>query len=128
MKIFLAQQNYHIGNFADNIKQIIEAVGEAKKQGGDIIIFSELSVCGYPARDFLEFDDFINKCNDAIDEIKQYADTIAVVIGAPQKNNIIKGKGLFNAAYFLYEKSIKNIVHKMSIKTTIRPESSSHAN
>ena len=53
MKIFLAQQNYHIGNFADNIKQIITAVEEAKKQGGDIIIFSELSVCGYPARDFL---------------------------------------------------------------------------
>ena len=117
MKIFLAQQNYHIGNFADNIKQIIGAVEEAKKQGGDIIIFSELSVCGYPARDFLEFDDFINKCTDAIDEIKLHADNIAVVIGAPQKNTVLKGKGLFNAAYFLYDKTVKNIIHKTCLPT-----------
>ncbi len=117
MKIFLAQQNYHIGNFGANTKKIIEAITEAKLNGGDMIVFSELTVCGYPARDFLEFDDFIAKCNDAIDEIKQHADTIAVIIGAPDKNNILKGKDLFNAAYFLYDKTIKNIVHKTCLPT-----------
>ena len=61
MKIFLAQQNYHIGNFESNTKKIIQAIDDAKVQGGDLIVFSEQSVCGYPARDFLEFNDFINK-------------------------------------------------------------------
>ena len=79
MKIFLSQQNYHIGNFEDNTKKIISAIEDAKKLGGEIIIFSELCVCGYPPRDFLEFNDFINKCYAAIDVIKQHADTIAVV-------------------------------------------------
>lgn len=117
MKIFLAQQNYHIGNFEHNTQQIIEAIEAAKKQGGDIIVFSELCVCGYPPRDFLEFDDFIEKCNSAIDSIKAHADTIAVIVGAPDKNIIKQGKDLFNAAYFLADKTIKSIVHKTCLPT-----------
>ena len=55
MKIFLAQQNYHIGNFEANTERIIAAIEEAKQQGGDLIVFSELAVCGYPPRDFFGF-------------------------------------------------------------------------
>ncbi|MBI1782100.1 MAG: NAD+ synthase [Sphingobacteriales bacterium] len=112
MKIFLAQQNYHIGNFENNTQKIIEAIELAKQQGGDIILFSELSICGYPPRDFLEFNDFLNKCNQSIDKIKQHADTIAVIVGAPDKNKRTEGKDLHNAAYFLYEKEVKAIAHK----------------
>ena len=112
MKIFLAQQNYHIGNFESNTAKIIEAVEEAKAKGGDIIMFSELSICGYPPRDFLEFNDFLNKCSESINKIKQHADTIAVIVGAPDKNKRVEGKDLHNAAYFLYEKEIKAIAHK----------------
>ncbi|MBP6022682.1 NAD+ synthase [Ferruginibacter sp.] len=112
MKIFLAQQNYHIGNFESNTQKIICAIDEAKKQGGDIIVFSELSVCGYAPKDFLEFEDFINKCYKAIDEIKQHADTIGVLVGAPDRNPVREGKDLFNAAYFLFEKEIKAVAHK----------------
>src|SRR5689334_21505304 len=86
MKIFLAQQNYHIGNFESNVKKIITAIKYAKQQGGDLIVFSELCICGYPPRDFLEFDDFINKCDEAVTEIKSHADTIGVIIGAPDRN------------------------------------------
>ena len=117
MKIFLAQQNYHIGNFEHNTQQIIEAIEEAKKQGGDIIVFSELCVCGYPPRDFLEFDDFIEKCTNAINIIKAHADTIAVIVGAPDKNTVRQGKDLFNAAYFLADKTIRSIVHKTCLPT-----------
>ncbi|HRH50981.1 MAG TPA: NAD+ synthase [Panacibacter sp.] len=117
MKIVLAQQNYHVGNFESNTKKIIAAIEEAKKQQADIIVFSELSVCGYPSRDFLEFNDFINKCYAAIDEIKQHADSIAVLVGSPARNTIREGKDLFNAAFFLYEKEIKAEVHKTCLPT-----------
>ena len=112
MKIALVQQNYHIGNFGENTRKIIEAIEWAKKQGAELVLFSELCVCGYPPRDFLEFDDFINKCNQAIETIKHHADTIAVIIGVPDKNPVREGKDLFNAAYFLYEKEVKGVVHK----------------
>ena len=117
MKIFLAQQNYHIGNFESNTQKIICAINLAKEQGGDIIVFSELSVCGYPPRDFLEFDDFIGKCRRAIDEIKQHADTIAVIVGGPERNHVKEGKDLFNAAFFLYNKEIKAVAHKTCLPT-----------
>ena len=112
MKIFLAQQNYHIGNFESNTQKIISAIESAKQQGGDLIVFSELSVCGYAPRDFLEFEDFINKSYQAIDIIKQHADTIGVLVGAPDRNPVKEGKDLFNAAYLLYGKEVKAIAHK----------------
>ena len=112
MKIFLAQQNYHIGNIEGNTQKIITAIEDAKKQGGDLIVFSELSICGYAPKDFLDFDDFINKCYAAIEIIKIHADTIAVLIGGPDRNPIREGKDLFNAAFFLYEQKVQNVVHK----------------
>lgn len=117
MKIFLAQQNYHIGNFEFNTAKIIAAIEIAKAQGGDLIVFSEMSVCGYPARDFVEFSDFINKCYAAIDVIKQHATTIGVLIGSPARNPIKEGKDLFNAAFFLYEGAIKAEIHKTLLPT-----------
>lgn len=112
MRIALAQQNYHIGNFEENTRKIIEAVNEAKKLGADIVMFSELCVCGYPPRDFLEFEDFVEKCYKAIDNIKQETAEIAVIVGAPDRNPIKEGKDLFNAAYFLYKKEIQAVAHK----------------
>jgi len=117
MKIALAQQNYHIGNFENNISKIITGIEEAKKQDADIVVFSELSVCGYPPRDFVEFDDFINKCYAGIDRIKQYADSIAVIVGSPARNPIKEGKDLFNAAFFLHNKEIKAEIHKTCLPT-----------
>lgn len=117
MKISIAQQNYHIGNFEENTRKIIAAIEAAKKEGAELIIFSEMSVCGYPARDFVEFSDFIDKCYQAIDLICKHADTIAVLIGSPAHNKTQKGKDLFNAAFFLYEKEIKAEIHKTLLPT-----------
>jgi NAD+ synthase (glutamine-hydrolysing) len=112
MKIILAQQNYHIGNFDKNVHKIIDAINEAKNQNADLIVFSEMCICGYPARDFLDFNDFINKCFKSIDIIKQHADTIGVIVGSPDRNPVREGKDLFNAAFFLYQKEIKSVAHK----------------
>ena len=112
MRIALAQQNYHIGNFGENTRKIIEGIRQAKDMKADLVLFSELCICGYPPRDFLEFDDFIRKCYAAIDTIKMYADGIGVIVGAPDRNPEREGKDLFNAAYFLYEQEVKGITHK----------------
>jgi NAD+ synthase (glutamine-hydrolysing) len=112
MKIVLAQQNYHIGNFENNTRKIIQGIQEAKKDGADLVVFSELAVCGYPPRDFLEFEDFIGQCYQAIDRIREQADTIGVIVGSPRRNPVPQGKDLFNAALLLYEKEIKGEAHK----------------
>src|SRR5260370_13869002 len=112
MKIAIAQQNYHVGNFEENTRKILAGIGQAKAAGADLVIFTDLSVCGYPPRDFLEFDDFIAQCYAAIDRIRQEADTIGVIVGAPARNPAREGKDLFNAAWLLYEKEIKGVAHK----------------
>ena len=112
MKIILSQQNYHIGNFESNTNKIIDAIKFAKNQKTDLIVFSEMCVCGYPARDFMDFSDFINKCYESIDIIKEYADNIGVIVGGPDRNPVREGKDLFNAAFLLYDKEIKGIAHK----------------
>lgn len=117
MKICIAQQNYHIGNFEENTNKILCAIEEAKKQGADIILFSEMSVCGYPARDFVEFNDFIEQCYQSIEKIKKAADIIGVLIGSPARNPEKKGKDLFNAAFFLYDQKIIAEVHKTLLPT-----------
>jgi NAD+ synthase (glutamine-hydrolysing) len=117
MKIALAQQNYHIGNFEANTQKIINAVIEAKRLGADLIVFSELCICGYPPRDFLEFDDFIKKCRKAVDTIAQHADSIGVIVGAPEHNRLVDGKDLFNSAWLLYNSKVHAVVHKTLLPT-----------
>jgi NAD+ synthase (glutamine-hydrolysing) len=117
MKIFLAQQNYHIGNFEENAKKIIYGINKAKQAGAELVLFCELSICGYPPRDFLEFEDFINQCYKTIDIIKEHADTIGVLIGSPAKNPQVEGKDLFNAAFLLYDKQVQAEIHKTLLPT-----------
>lgn len=117
MRIALAQQNYHIGNFESNTQKIISAIERAKNAGAELIVFSELSICGYPARDFLDFEDFINQCYTAINTIKQHTNGIGVILGSPQKNLDASGKDLFNAAWLLHNGEISGISQKTLLPT-----------
>ena len=117
MKIALAQINVHIGNFESNFNKIEQFIQDAKKLQADIILFPELSVCGYPPRDFLDFDDFVDKCYEVIDKIKPLTQDIAVVVGSPSRNPKIEGKDLFNSAFFIFEGEIKHIVNKALLPT-----------
>lgn len=112
MKIALAQLNYHVGNFEANTQKIIAAIHDAEKQSAELIVFSELCICGYPARDFLEFDDFINQCTSALNEIAKHTHKVAALVGCPRKNPVREGKDLYNSAYFLYEGEVKHITDK----------------
>jgi NAD+ synthase (glutamine-hydrolysing) len=101
MKIALAQINYHIGHFESNEGKVIAAIEKARAGNADLVVFSELAVSGYPPRDFLEFDDFVQKCIRSIENIARHCTKIAVIIGGPSPNNNPKGKRLFNTAFLL---------------------------
>lgn len=117
MKIAVAQLNYHIGNFENNFLKIKEAIEDAKSNGVELVLFGELAVCGYPPRDFLEFNDFILKCQEVIEKIIPLSDNIAVVIGCPSINKNKEGKDLFNSAYFIADKAVQSITHKTLLPT-----------
>jgi NAD+ synthase (glutamine-hydrolysing) len=117
MKITIAQLNFHIGNFEGNLAKMLAAVETAKAEKSDIVVFGELAVCGYPPRDFLEFEDFILRCENTVAELCKVAHGIAIAVGSPTKNPVIEGKDLFNSAYFLVEGEIHHIAHKALLPT-----------
>jgi NAD+ synthase (glutamine-hydrolysing) len=112
INIALAQLNYHVGNFESNTKKIISTIDAARKQGADLIVFSELCVCGYPARDFFEFKEFIDLCEEAAQLIAAHCTDIACIIGLPTPNLKDQGKELFNSAYFIENGKVKAVVNK----------------
>jgi len=110
--IAIAQINVHVGNFEENTQKIINNILEAKEGGAKLVVFPELAICGYPPRDFLEFNFFIDSCEKAINDIALYAQDIEVIVGGPCRNNSAKGKNLYNAAFHLKEGKINDVFHK----------------
>jgi len=117
MKIALCQLNYIIADIEGNKKKIIEAIESAKKHKVDLAIFSELSICGYPPDDLLDYPFFVEKCENAISEIAFYCDNIAAIIGGPTINISHIGKRLFNSAYFIENKFVKSVTNKTLLPT-----------
>lgn len=117
MKIALAQLNYHIGNFEGNLQKMLSFVESARSQGADLVCFGELAVCGYPPRDFLEFDDFICKCDASVEALRQASAGIGIVVGSPTRNPVREGKDLYNSAYLLFDGQIAGIQHKTLLPT-----------
>jgi NAD+ synthase (glutamine-hydrolysing) len=117
MKIAIAQLNFHIGNFQDNTSKIIDFIQKAKTYQADLVIFSELSVCGYPPNDLLERKEFIHQSQNAVERIAEVTDGIAVIVGAPTINNSQRGKKLFNSAIFINNGKIERTIHKTLLPT-----------
>jgi len=118
MKIALAQLNYHIGNFEKNTSKIINQIHKAKADGVDLLVFSELAVCGYPPQDLLEKKSFIEQNELSIEEIaSECTKNIGVIIGAPTLNHHQKGKRLYNSALFLTDGKVEFIQNKTLLPT-----------
>ncbi len=117
MKIALAQINVHVGNFAGNLTKMKAAVAEAKEQGADIVCLPELATVGYPPRDFLEFEDFIDLAEQNVKALAKEAEGIAIVVGSVSRNPVVEGKDLYNSVYFLAEGKIHFVQHKTLLPT-----------
>ncbi len=117
MRIALAQLNYHIGNFEHNVTKIKDCIVTAKQQGADLVVFAELAISGYPPRDFLEFDDFIARCLQGINDIASICHGVAAVVGGPSINPRIEGKNLFNTAFYLADGQVQSTHYKGLLPT-----------
>ncbi|MBA7577202.1 Glutamine-dependent NAD(+) synthetase [subsurface metagenome] len=117
MKIALAQLNYHIGDFKNNVTAIREAILKAIRADVDLVVFSELSICGYPPLDLLEQKGFINQCKKSLYELAGVCNGIAAIVGSPTINPNPSGKKLFNSAYFLSNGKVLDVIHKTLLPT-----------
>jgi NAD+ synthase (glutamine-hydrolysing) len=117
MKITVAQLNYHIGNFKKNKELICNAIGKAKSENSDLVIFSELCIPGYPPLDLLDRLDFIERCNETVLDIAKECNGITAIVGSPTLNRNPEGKKLFNSALVLSEGKIVYSANKALLPT-----------
>lgn len=117
MKIAMAQLDYMIGDFEGNLSKMKAYILKAKALKADIVCFGELATCGYPPRDFLEFRDFIAKCEESIRLLTIEANGIAIIVGSPTINPVMEGKDLHNSAYFLADGKVLGVAHKALLPT-----------
>jgi len=81
VKIALGQINPTVGDFSGNARKIIDFSHRAQAAGAGMILFPELSVCGYPPRDLVERPTFVAKNRETVDRIAAETNGIAVICG-----------------------------------------------
>ncbi len=112
MKIALAQINTKVGDLKGNTGLIIRNINLAKEKGAELVIFPELSITGYPPRDLLDFECFVDDNLVYLDKIRQHSTGIAVVCGFVDKNPSSYGKKLYNAAALVQNGEITDKYYK----------------
>lgn len=100
MKIAFAQLNFTIGDFEQNTIKILQAISKADNQV-DLLIFSELALCGYPPDDLLHYPEFERKQQAYLQKIIQSTGDCVVVLGALEKNSSKVGRPYYNTAYVI---------------------------
>jgi NAD+ synthase (glutamine-hydrolysing) len=110
IRIALAQVNPKVGDLAGNAGTIITAIAAAKEAGADLIVFPELTICGYPPEDLLTRPSFIRRCAEALRRVAAATDGITALVGTP----VAEGP-LFNAAAVLADGEIKAYVLKREL-------------
>jgi len=69
VKIALGQINPTVGDFAGNAEKIIDSSRNAQVAGAAMILFPELSICGYPPRDLVERTSFVEHNHETAERI-----------------------------------------------------------
>jgi len=115
--IALGQINPIVGDFAGNSAKIIDYARRAKSQGAGLILFPELSICGYPPRDLVERTSFVSHNRDAAEHIASETQGIAVICGLVTPAHVEAGKSVMNSAALLLDGKIKFVQSKMLLPT-----------
>jgi NAD+ synthase (glutamine-hydrolysing) len=117
VRIALAQINPTVGDFSGNSAKIIDYALRAKGAGVDLVLFPELSVCGYPPRDLVERPWFVERNRHAAEEIASRTQGIAVICGLVTPAKAATGKSVLNSAALLRDGKITAIQSKRLLPT-----------
>jgi len=117
VKIALGQINPTVGDFAGNAAKIIEFSQRAKAAGAGLVLFPELSVCGYPPRDLVERPSFVARNRESVERIAGETSGIAVICGLVTPAESDTGKSVMNSAALLMDGRLVFLQSKMLLPT-----------
>lgn len=110
LRIALAQLNAVVGDIAGNEQKVIDALAEARRQGGQLAVFSELVLSGYPPEDLLLKEHFLRDCRAALDRVAAHAEGIVAVVGFPERADDV-----YNAAAICADGAVQGVYRKQHL-------------
>lgn len=117
MRIFAAQLNPIVGDMEGNTQKILQAIERAKAQSADIILFSELVLCGYPPEDLLLHSSFIDAQQKYLKKIIAATQNIMAIVGMVRRNPSAHEKPIFNSAAIICDGKLLGYVDKRLLPT-----------
>jgi NAD+ synthase (glutamine-hydrolysing) len=117
VKIALGQINPTVGDFSGNAAKIIDFARRARTAGVGLILFPELSVCGYPPRDLVERPSFVKRNQETVERIAAETRGIAVICGIVTPAHSETGKSVMNSAALLMDGKVAFLQSKMLLPT-----------
>ena len=117
MKIALGQINPTVGDFSGNAAKHIDFARRAQAAGAGLILFPELSVCGYPPRDLVERSSFVTRNRETAELIATETRGISVICGLVTPAESDTGKSAMNSAALLQDGKIAFLQSKMLLPT-----------
>jgi NAD+ synthase (glutamine-hydrolysing) len=117
VKIALGQINPTVGDFSGNAAKMIDYARRAQASGAGLILFPELSVCGYPPRDLVERPSFVARNRETVEQIAAATQGIAVICGLVTPAHSETGKSVMNSAALLQDGKIAFLQSKMLLPT-----------
>src|ERR1700737_1436185 len=113
VKIARGQINPTVGDFSGNAAKIMAFAQQARTPGAGLILFPELSVCGYPPRDLVERPSFVARNRETVEHIAAETRGIAVICGLVTPAHAETGKSVMNSAPLLKDGAIAFLQSKM---------------
>jgi NAD+ synthase (glutamine-hydrolysing) len=117
VKIALGQINPTVGDFEGNRDKIVQYARRAQQVGAGLILFPELSICGYPPRDLVERPSFVARNRETVEQVAAETRGIAVICGVVTPAQADTGKSAMNSAALLKEGKVAFVQSKMLLPT-----------
>ncbi|RME19311.1 MAG: NAD+ synthase, partial [Deltaproteobacteria bacterium] len=117
MKVAIAQLNPTIADFDGNRAKILSAYRDACDRGVELVVFSELCLCGYPPLDFLDRPGFLEKCKLHLERLAGAIGRVPAVVGCALPNPRPEGRQAVNAAAVLADGRVTATVFKSRLPT-----------
>ncbi len=106
MKITVAQINPVIGDVEANTQKVLESIKLAQEAQSDIVLFPELTLCGYPPQDLVYHHTFIDKMEQSLQTIAVHSKNIMTVVGLARPNLGPGERGLSNSAAIIVDQKL----------------------
>ena len=108
IRVAIAQLNFRLGDFESNVAAIVDAYKKSVEQDADVVVFSELAVCGYPPEDLLLKQRFVEEAGEAVEQIAAQCSETVAIVGFPEG----EGQELYNSAAVCCQGEISGIYRK----------------